>query len=156
MLAVSGELDRTVGGPSAAGEDRSLRRTLYLFQKRERPPSVQGLFDGPSAAAESCPRRAVSTVPLQALYLLNNDFAVQRARAFARRVHDRAGVDRQRQVDLAFVLALGRAPDEVERQAARDFFLTHAQDTAAFGEPSSGLVHFCQALLNVNEFVYLE
>jgi hypothetical protein len=156
MLAVSGELDRRAGGPSDPGEAGSLRRGLYLLQKRERPPAVQALFDGPSAAAESCPRRAVSTVPLQSLYLLNNDFAVARARAFARRVWTRAGGDRGHQCEAAFLLALGRSPDDVERAAAREFFEAHGRGPAAAGEVPEALVPFCQALLNLNEFVYLE
>jgi hypothetical protein len=156
MLAVSGELDRRVGGPSAVDDGKGVRRTLYLFQKRERPPEVQGLFDGPSAAAESCPKRAVSTVPLQALYLLNNDFVYRRGRASARRVLAQAGADRGRQVEAAFLLALGRPPDGGERADAAAFFQAHANDTAVAGEPPRALVDFCQALLNVNEFVYLE
>jgi hypothetical protein len=156
MLAVSGELDHRRGGASDSEESKSVRRTLYLFQKRERPSDVQGLFDGPSAAAESCPRRAVSTVPLQSLYLLNNDFAVGRAKAFAQRVFARAASDPGRQIETAFLLALGRTPDEAEQRAARHFFATHAEDAAASDEVSTSLVHFCQALLNVNEFVYLE
>jgi hypothetical protein len=156
MLAVSGELDRRIGGASAANDGKSARRTLYLFQKRERPPEVQGLFDGPSAAAESCPKRAVSTVPLQALYLLNNDFVYQRGRAFARRVLAQAGADHGRQVEAAFLLALGRPPGADERGDAEVFFRTHAGEPAVAGEPPRALVDFCQALLNVNEFVYLE
>jgi hypothetical protein len=157
MLAVSGELDRTVGGPSLSEEKGpSRRRGLYLFQKREKPPALQGLFDGPAAILESCPRRPVSTVPLQALYLLNNEFGFRRARAFARRVQTGAGADRERQVETAFRLALGRAPDRVERAAARHFFQAAGTKPAGPTEPAAALVHFCQALLNVNEFVYLE
>ncbi len=156
MLAVSGELDRRVGGPSAIDDGKSVRRTLYLFQKRERPPEVQGLFDGPSAAAESCPKRAVSTVPLQALYLLNSDFVFRRGRAFARRVLAQAGPDRGRQVEAAFRLALGRPPDAGDRADAEAFFRARAGEAADAGEPPRALVDFCQALLNVNEFVYLE
>ena len=150
MLAVSGELDRRAGGASDVLADWSLRRSLYLFQRRGKAPAFQPLFDGPNAIPESCARRHVSTVPLQALYLLNNDFAFARAKAFAGRVRARAGDDRERQVDTAFALALGRAPDAADRAAARRFFAGQR------GEPLSGLISFCQALLNVNEFVYLE
>jgi hypothetical protein len=59
-------------------------------------------------------------------------------------------------VEAAFRLALGRGPDEVERSAARQFFAAHTRDAAVSGEPPEALVHFCQALLNLNEFVYLE
>jgi hypothetical protein len=147
MLAVSGELDRARGGPSDKDELKSRRRGLYLFQNRDRPPDLQGLFDGPSAAAESCPQRAVSTTPLHALFLLNNEFPVARARAFARRVVARAGADRDRQVREAFLLALNRAPDDVERAAVKRFFAA---------TPSAGLEHLCHVLLNMNELLFLE
>src|SRR5262249_8042444 len=78
MLAVSGEIDGRLGGPPVTEENKSVRRTLYLLQKRQKAPSVQVLFDGPTAATESCPQRTVTTVPLQALYLLNNEFALAR------------------------------------------------------------------------------
>jgi hypothetical protein len=148
LLAVSGELDRRIGGAPEADEVVSVRRTLYLLQKRQKAPAVQSLFDGPGPATESCPKRGVSLGPQQALYLLNNDFAVKRAAAFARRVKAAAGEDRSAQVAAAFRLALGRTPDAAERDAAERFFRTVTDGPA--------LELFCQALLNVNEFVYLE
>jgi hypothetical protein len=147
-LAVSGELEARLGGAGDAGEVKSLRRGLYLVQRRDHPPAGQGLFDGPAAAAEGCPRREVSTVALQALYALNGEFAVRRAEAFAARVRARAGAGPRRQVEEAFALALGRAPDDFERRAAARFL-------AAGGAPAA-LARFCQVLLNVNEFAYLE
>src|SRR5205823_10942655 len=117
LLAVSGELDRGVGGASVPDDGKSLRRTLYLLQKRENPPAVSALFDGPNAAAESCPKRTTTTVPLQALYLLNNDFCVRRAQTLAERVTKEAGDDRAKQIDAAFRSVLGRVPDKVEREA---------------------------------------
>jgi hypothetical protein len=156
MLAVSGELQRQVGGPSEPADGKSLRRSLYLLQKRENPPPLAGLFDLPAAAAESCTRRHVSTVPLQALYLLNNEFAVHRAKAFAGRVLALAGKDREQQVEKAFLLALGRGPDEAERQAAQRFFKAHTASNSEVAETPPALMDFCQVLFNLNEFVYLE
>lgn len=155
LLAVSGELDRKLGGPSLADENKSVRRGLYLLQRRQRGPMVQELFDGPTAAAESCPKRNVSTVPLQALYLLNNEFALGRAKALAQRVVEQSGGERARQIDVAFRQTLGRTPDEVERSAALKFFATSSA-TGPETAPPVALVHFCQALLNLNEFLYLE
>src|SRR5262249_39559319 len=132
------------------------RRSLYQQQRRGSMPAFQPLFDGPSAVLESCGRRHVSTVPLQALYLLNNEFAAERAKAFARRVHKEAGDDRERQIEAAFALALGRPPADTERAAAQRFFQAQAAGAAAGAERIQELEHFCQALLNVNEFVYLE
>jgi hypothetical protein len=147
LLAVSGDLDRRIGGPSIADE-KSKRRGLYLFQKRHGPPAMQGLFDGPNAVLESCAQRHVSTAALQALYLLNNDFSLQRAQSLAKRLTALTD-DRERQAEAAFVLALGRPPDEQDRAAVRRFF-----ESAA--ESQTSLVQFCQALLNANEFVYLD
>src|SRR5262249_34714039 len=77
LLAGGGGVDGKAGGPS--DKEKSLRRGLYLFQKREAPPQQQALFDGPIGMTESCARRLVTTVPLQSLYLLNSDFSVERA-----------------------------------------------------------------------------
>jgi hypothetical protein len=132
-----------------------VRRTLYLLQKRQKAPAVQGLFDGPGASTESCPKRNSSTVPLQALYLLNNDFTLKRAEALAERVLAQAGTDRGRQVETAFRHALGRPPDAVERETAETFFAASSSAMPEESKASLPLVHFCQALLNLNEFVYL-
>ena len=65
LLAVSGELDRTVGGASVPS-DNSTRRSVYLQQRRNTRPAFLALFDSP-LATESCSRRHVTTVPLQVL-----------------------------------------------------------------------------------------
>ena len=151
-LAVAGELDRRAGGAfvpqdQAAG---SVRRSLYLMQKRDSFPAFQTMFDGP-LANESCARRNVSTVALQPLFMLNNPFMVKRARALAGRVTERTAGDLCAQVGQAFELALGRPPGTDEREAGEAFLRE-----APAGGARARLVHFCHALLNVNEFVYIE
>ncbi|MBM3997707.1 MAG: DUF1553 domain-containing protein [Planctomycetes bacterium] len=148
FLAVSDELDRGIGGASDQDTDKSVRRTLYLFQKREAPPKVQALFDGPIGMTESCGRRQTTTVPLQPLYLLNSEFSVARARAFAERVIKIAGTDRDKQMTAVYRLALARALDAKERELAHRFFARADADAA--------LRHYCQAILNLNEFAYIE
>ena len=148
-LAVSGELDRARGGQSVKPEDeeQQLRRALYLRQKRLDPPSMAGLFDLPTAN-ESCPKRHVSTVTLQPLYMMNSDFMFKRAKAFAKRVQEKGGEQREKQIAVAFEMAFARTPEESELRSALKFF----GGTTA----SDRLVPFCHALLNANEFVYLE
>ena len=122
LLAASGQLDGRLGGPSVlAGRDHSLRRSLYLFQKRDAPPSLQAMFDGPTAMAASCAERFVSTTALQPLYLLNNEYSVRVARGLAARVVQAAGDDPEEQVAQAFSIALARYPDEAERRAALEY-----------------------------------
>ncbi len=144
-------------------EDKTLRRSIYLRQKRHDFPVLQALFDGPTAN-ESCPRRQVSTVSLQPLYLMNSGFMLKRAEAFAGRVLARAGNDPQRQVETAFWIALGRAPDPSDEAAVRELFRTWGSSSRTGGTnanesptmPPTSLLHLCHALLNLNEFVYLE
>jgi hypothetical protein len=146
LLAVTGELDPCLGGPGVSDELKSRRRGLYLFQRRDYPPMLQGLFNGPVASAEPCPRRGVSTVPLHALYLLNNPFVTQRAEALASLVRSTEdGYDEQ--IRRAFRLVLGRTPHANEVEASKRFFDRFGADA---------LPTFCHALLNTSEFLYLE
>ena len=127
-------------------------------------------FDMPDPH-ESCPRRNVTTSPLQALALLNSGLAWEWAQGLARRVVDAAGADAARQVEAAFRLAYGRGPDKAEQRMARDFLRTQRALVAsgrgsasslpagfsAVVEPdqAQALVDFCHMLINANEFVYV-
>jgi hypothetical protein len=149
MLAVSGELDRTPGGVPDADEQKSLRRGIYLLMKRQKPPAGLTLFDGPTSATESCPKRVHTATPLHALFLLNNPFPAERAKAFAERVRKLAGDEHARQVDVAFALALARKPKDKELEAVTKLFLNAPEEAEA-------LVTLCHALLCTNEFTTLE
>lgn len=151
LLAVAGQLRHSGGGPSD-DEKTSRRRTLYVLQKRDQLPEIQRLFDGASAQ-ETCGRRYVSTVSLQPLYLLNGGLASEASARFADRVAADEPSDRRRQVERAFCLALGRPPAAAEATAALAFLEQPAEDAAS---PWSPLRQFCQLLLNLDEFVYLE
>jgi hypothetical protein len=113
------------------------------------------VFDQPDPNV-TCETRSVSTVPTQALTLLNNDFVLRQARAFAGRVHKLAGPEQEQQVRWAYRLALGRPPSPKEiaenvaflnRQAA-----AHAGSAAASLE---ALADLCDVLFNLNEFIYI-
>ncbi len=157
VLVVSGELDRTLGGESIAtkDEEKHPRRSIYLRQRRHDLPVMQGLFDAPSAN-ESCPRRHTSMVALQPLYLLNSEFMLKRATAFAQRVRNRAGDNLNAQIRLAFEVALGRRPDSAEIDSARFLMEKDSGDFPPKPDSPRALVHFCHALLNLDEFSYVE
>ena len=121
-------------------------RTIFLVQKRCLPLPFLQVFDLPETTV-SCARRDVTTVAPQALNLLNSEFTLRLAKAFASRVAREAGADAGQCIERAVWLALGRAPTASERAETGAFLAKHG---------ANGLLEFCRALLNVNEFVYVD
>lgn len=165
VLAVSGELNLAMGGPSGMPElprelserygwnnspkveDRN-RRGVYLFAKRNMRLPLFDAFDAPDTH-ESCCRRDETTTAPQALTLLNDEWMLGRAEAFARRVRKLAGDEPAAQVEAAWRLALGRGPTAENRASALAFLTRSPTDEAA-------LADYCHVLLNANAFVYVD
>jgi len=118
-------------------------RSVYLVQKRTVRVPFMETFDLPENSA-SCARRNESTVAPQALSLLNSPLAVEAARSFSRRVQAEAGDNPSRQVERAFQLALQRRPAKPELDACLRMAQQHS------------LTEVCRALLNLNEFIYVD
>ena len=164
MLAVSGRLYEKMGGQSVIVEveedlvellykpsqwevtpDRHEhdRRSIYLLAKRNLRLPFMDVFDQPDLQT-SCPRRESSTHPLQALEMLNGRLANDLAETLAERLRTEAGDGPGEQVELAFRLALGRAPNDDERRAAETFL------------DEQPLREFALAMFNLNGFLYVE
>jgi len=118
------------------------RRSLYVYRKRGMMFPMFEVFDMPDSNF-SAGRRSVSTVPTQALTLINNDFVLKQAQLFADRVKKEAGDDPVKQIRLAYRIALTRPPDETELALATDLLGSHA------------LVDLTHVLLNLSEFLYM-
>jgi hypothetical protein len=146
LLAVSGRLARTQGGP-ALRDFASPRRTLYLMTIRSDKNGFGPLFDAadPETSVE---KRTVSTVAPQALFLLNNSFLLDQTRALAQRVMGEGPADPGR-IRKAYVLLYGRPPTEEEARIGREFLARAGNDEAAWQE-------YCQVLLCANEFIYVD
>jgi len=142
LLAVSGRLNSSLGGPSIAPALDNTRRSLYVFAKRNARYAFLEPFDLPDDN-QSCPQRERSTTAPQGLTLLNAAEAVAAAKAFAAQLERDAPTQDER-IELAFRLALGRRPSPTERGSAHEFL------------GQSPLVELCRTLFNVNEFVYLD
>ena len=86
LLAAGGSLDLTLGGPAIDifAKPYSKRRTIYGLIERQNLPGVLRTFDFATPDTHS-PKRFVTTVPQQALYLMNNPFVVEQARRLAGR-----------------------------------------------------------------------
>lgn len=116
---------------------------IYMTKVRLEQESVFGVFDCPDAAT-SVPRRSRSTTPLQALNLFNSQFVLQQANLFADRLKRECGDDAAAQATRAFELCFGREPTAEELAESRAFMAAES------------LAAFCRALLNSNEFVFLQ
>jgi hypothetical protein len=162
VLAVSGKLDLTMGGPGwqdfviehpehsphyqyglANPEDaKTWRRSIYRFIVRSQTQPWMTALDcaDPSMRVD---KRNESLSALQALALLNNGFMVNQARHFAERVQYECA-DLPAQVGRAHELALGRAPTDGDRAKLVEFARVN------------GLPNLCRVLLNLNEFAFVD
>jgi hypothetical protein len=162
ILAAGGAINLTIGGPPVfpvlpkelltsvshgiwkAEEDGPAvwRRSVYVYRRRGLVFPMFQVFDVPEQNV-SAGARTVSTVPTQALALLNDAFVLRQAQLFADRVRRSAGGDPVRQVDLAYRIALTRPPNRAELDVALDALKTQS------------LVDLTSVLLNLNEFLYI-
>ncbi len=168
ILAASGRLNRELYGsairpyiPVSAMATRSRdkwptdieegaehwRRSLYIFVKRSIRFPMMEAFDAPDPTA-SCGRRVPTTVPVQALTLLNNPSIRGAARGFAASIRSHSVNDTRAQVASAFRRSLGRPPTEIETELAIELL--------SQSEGDDPLADLCHALIMCNEFVYVE
>jgi hypothetical protein len=157
MLAVAGTLDRTMFGPGKLDESQP-RRSIYFMIKRSRLIPLMMLFDAPEPL-QSAPSRSTTTTAPQAMALMNNTQTRALAHAFAQRLLAKAGSARADAVESAYLWALGRSPDRNERADSVTFLELQA-DSYREGAKSNALelalADFCQALMSLNEFVYVD
>ena len=155
LLAVSGNLDETVGGRPVAITEPPFpgRRTIYGFIDRQNLDGVYRAFDFASPDTSS-PRRFVTTVPQQALFLMNNPFVIAQAKHLAGRP-EVAGSSPTERVERFYRLLLGRLPDSRERAAAVAFLERFGK---AGSEPGglSPWEAYGQVLLLSNEFAFVD
>ena len=152
VLDVSGRLDRSFGGPSTNLADaNNVRRTVYAKVSRHNLDSLLRLFDFPDANITSS-KRSETTVPQQQLFVLNSPFMIAQAKAFSTRLHNNAPENDEARINLAFRLAYGRPPEDIEVELARSF-------VSGGRDPQSKLSRwesYAQVLLGSNEFMYLD
>jgi hypothetical protein len=185
-LAVSGLLNRTVGGPSvkppqpasvskegysntwvpSTGADR-YRRGLYTFLQRTSPFAQLVTFDLPDTT-RSCTRRQRSNTPLQALNLLNDPVFLEAAQALAVRIQREAGGSDPRRLAHAFMLVLSRPPTSQESERLLAYLqqqrLLVSADTASTNEllrdsppgTDAAWIALSSVLLNLDEFINRE
>lgn len=157
--------------PNAA--DR-LRRSVYVHAKRNLPYPLLETFDLPDMH-ESCACRTQTTVAPQALMLLNSDLVLSYAQAFAGRLlRDTPHVELRPLIAAAHRLAFGREATDEESAAAERFITRQQSLIESEGQPgrplllprgmpkfldpalAAAITDFCHALMNANEFIYID
>jgi hypothetical protein len=162
-MTVSGEIDLAVGGKpifpyvpddilatskgkghwdNQADGPEVWRRSVYVYRRRSLGFPFFDTFDLPDQN-QTAAARNVSTVPTQALTLMNNEFVLNQAALFANRLKAEAPGDIDRQIELAYRIALTRTPTGDEAAVAKTLV---AQQS---------LVDLTHVMLNLNEFLYL-
>ena len=147
ILCASGQLDRTIGGRAVeiSKPPYSSRRSIYSFIDRQDLPNLFRVFDLASPD-QSNERRPRTTVPQQALYLMNSPFIWEQAGKLAQQIttanHDQAVLEIYR-----FVLR--RSPEAEELQLAQAFLSSH-------DDPATARQELAQLLFMTNEFLFVD
>jgi cytochrome c553 len=174
LLAVGGHLDRSRPGPHPFPPMRdwpwtqhnpfkqvypSNHRSVYLMTQRLQRHPFLALFDGPDTN-HTTEKRSSSTVPLQALYLMNDPFVREQAEGLAGRLLA-AAPDAAGRVARGCELAWGRPPhsDEIEKGTA--YIRRCTQELEKAGIPQErrerqAWTSYARVLLMANEFLYLD
>ncbi len=179
ILAVTGRLDPSQFGPPAEvdikadgevlakGTKRGYRRSIYVLQRRVYPMTQLDVFDQPPMSP-NCIERRQSTVPTQALQMMNGDTLRELSRYMAARLIDDFGEDARKQIEQAYVRAYSRPPTDSEVQTALDgitalqkqWFVHLDQETPEtpklYTARWRALADFCRALLSSAEFLYID
>jgi hypothetical protein len=175
MLMASGKMDLQPPGGSMVGSvgdgvasgyaDRFVNaqfryRSIYLPIVRDFVPSCLEVFDfaEPSLVIAN---RDTTNVPSQALYLMNNDFVIEQAKALAHRISTTPGLDHAGRIRLAYELTLSREPTNAERARADKFLRNEVTGLIPMNKgkvpaaAEEAYATFCQALFACAEFRYL-
>ena len=169
LLAIDGSLDLAMGGTlqtgtGTDGENCAYRKSLdpqtsslrmvYLPLRRANLPALLNLFDF-GDAVQSQGRRSVTHVAPQALFLMNSDFVLSRARTLAQQLLDSRELDGQRLTD-AYLNILNRHPSQAELQAGLDYLKglsARFPDSMSDADAWSSL---CHVLMASNEFIFVD
>jgi hypothetical protein len=126
------------------------RRAIYMLSRRSFRMPLLEAFDQPPNSV-GCPVRPSTTVPGQALALLNGDIPVEQAMALRDRLFREEPDSDERRLNRAWLLVFARPIRADELASAREFLFSRPEKP-----PADAWVEFCLALFNANEFVYVD
>jgi hypothetical protein len=153
MLAVTGTLNRKIGGKSLNLDDvNNERRTLYGTIKRRELSDILRLYDFPNPVTHSA-QRVPTTTPLQQLFTLNSPFMLVQAEALAERLKKEVPNGVEDRIQRAYLLLYGRAATEKEVRLGVAFLTSGAENGKV---PPGFWEQYAQVLLGSNEFLFVD
>jgi hypothetical protein len=137
-------------------DQNSSRRSIYLTVTRSNLIPILQLFDAPDSI-QSIGHRDVTTVPPQALALMNSPLTRQLAEKFAKRIYVSSETKTEQVVGKAYGIALSRGPTATEMKQMSDFIREQA---ASYGDSDNSMnlavIDYCQIMLCLNEFLFID
>ncbi len=178
ILSASGALDRAPAGSSVAhlGEqaiannlkdktgqmsiDRLVRRSVYLPLVRNDLPEMLTVFDfaDPDVVVGA---RSVTTVPSQALMMMNSAFVADHARRLSERVLEKEELTNDERLHVIYEITLGRLPNDAERKRVLGYIesFENPEENDSQDQPPTdrqAWSSFCHALLASTEFRFVD
>jgi cytochrome c553 len=157
MLAVSGSLDAKLFGPGTLDPNHK-RRSIYFFVKRSQLVPMMTLFDAPDSL-QGQEQRASTIIAPQALMLMNNANIRGYAKSLAARIGPKDGSALEDAVRAGYLIALARPPRDDELRESTQFVreqMASYQAAIKADAQQLGLADFCQVLMELNEFIYID
>lgn len=177
ILAVSGRLDRTLGGTlltfrpreyvtSTANADpvnyTSRRRSLYLPVIRSALYDVYTAFDFGDPTVMNGDRPSTTVAP-QALFVMNSRIVLDETRAMAKSLLDATDIDDAARVQRAYWICFGRPATRAEIDRARQFtthllsiYASHGTARDSAEARTAAWQSLCKSLIASNEFFFIE
>jgi hypothetical protein len=166
LLYVAGRLDMTVGGKSVelTTQPYSTRRTIYGFIDRQNLQGLYRTFDFASPDTTTA-KRYQTTVPQQALFMMNSPFVVEQAQCLAKRQEVVEAKDEVERIHRIYRMVFARSPNPAEVSLGLRFLQrdnTPIRQVAMGEEESvtlsklSKLEQYVQVLLMTNEFCFVD
>ncbi len=153
LLKIAGKLDPSIGGLPVDLQDEpfSTRRTLYGLIDRQNLPSVFRMFDfaNPDTSNQS---RFRTTVPQQALFLMNSPFVIQQAKRVAQRPEVSNTASPAERIQALYRLIFQRPAARAEVELAERFLSAQSHGSANLGP----FEKYSQILLLSNEAMFID
>jgi mono/diheme cytochrome c family protein len=156
LLFTAGRIDLQIGGPSVeiTTAPFSRRRTVYAYIERQNLPGIFRTFDLASPDTSS-PQRFTTTVPQQALFLMNSPFVGEQAKHLANRPEVTAAQEPEKRIEALYRLCYARKPEAGEVALGMNFLKAAEAEKTSDGKLTPW-EKYAQVLLLANEFAFID